>query len=369
MIAKKMNLLQFKEYIGTKKCYCFGCGLQGTRIINMIENWGYDNKIIAFTDNNKEKIGSMMSNGRLQYPIISLTELVSAVSSKESIIIICSADVVGISEQLEKYEALKDIECFNLGELGLQQLIVSDYEKVVQESEACLIPKIIHYFWIGDDMPDLMKNNIERWHELCPDYEFKEWNDKNYDISQNKYMRQAYEAKKWGFVPDYARLDIIYRYGGIYMDTDVDMVRKPDELLYQKGFAISDASFFLNLGAGFGAVPGLEIIRELRDYYDSVDFVSDGGNINIQPTQYHAYQVMRKHQYQVNDKLQKIKEMNIYPMIMAGTNAYTMQMRITDHTFFVHYGTATWLDGKYKQERKRLYENNRNCTSVIGYGC
>ena len=368
MIAKKMNLLEFKEYIATKKCYCFGCGLQGTRIINMMENWGFDVKIIAFTDNNKEKIGSVMTNGRLQYPIIPLTEFITEASSKESVIIICSADVVGIFAQLDRYDALKDVVCFNLGELGLQQMIVSDYGKVIRESETCLIPKIIHYFWIGNEMPDLMRKNIERWRELCPDYEFREWNDRNYDIFQNKYMKQAYESKKWGFVPDYARLDIIYRFGGIYMDTDVYMVRRPDALLYQKGFAISDASFFLNLGAGFGAIPGLEIIRELRDYYDSIDFVSDGGIINVQPTQYHAYQVIRKYQYQVNDRLQEIKGLNIYPMIMAGTNAYTMQMRITEHTFFLHYGTSTWLDKKYEQDKRKLFENNRDCADVIGYG-
>lgn len=366
MISKKLNLLQFKEYIASRKCYCFGCGLQGTRIINIMENWGYLDNIAAFTDNNKKRIGTMMTNGVLGYPVISVDEFAASVAV-EDVIIICCADVVSVSEQLNQYGSLRNVVCFNLGELGLQQLIVSDYDKVVRESDTPLIPKIIHYFWIGKEMPDLMKRNVEHWHELCSDYEIREWNDKNYDITKNNYMKQAYEMQKWGFVPDYARLDIIYRYGGLYLDTDVSMVKRPDELLYQKCFAIKDASFFLNAGAGFGAMAGVELIRELRDYYDTVDFVCDDGSMNIQPAQYHAYQVLRKHKYQVNDQFQQIEGMNLYPMIMAGTNAYTMQMRITNHTFFLHYGTATWLSPKYEQEKKGLYEKNKDCHGVTGY--
>ena len=367
MKTKKLNLLQFKEYISQRKCYCFGCGLQGTRILNMMENWGYRETIVAFTDNNRKRVGGRISNGVLSYPIVSVSEFVNAVSP-EDVIIICCADVVNIFEQLDQYDNLSNVVCFNLGELGLQQLIVSDYEKVVRESEEPIIPKIIHYFWGGNPMPDLMKRNIERWHELCPDYEIRQWNEHNYDVSKNRYMQQAYEADKWGFVPDYARLDIVYQYGGIYLDTDVSMVRRPDELLYQRCFAIKDASFFLNAGASFGAMAGMGIIRELRDYYDTAEFIFDDGSINRQPAQYHAYQVMRKYGYRVNDRFQQIEGMNIYPMIMAGTNAYTMQMRITEHTFFLHYGTATWLDKKYKQEKNRLYENNKNCVGVVGYG-
>lgn len=367
MITGRMDLQQFKDYIAPRKCYCFGCGLQGTRIINIMENWGYHEKIAAFTDNNIKRIGTRISNGVLSYPIVSVDEFVSSVTA-EDVIIICAADVVGISEQLSQYDSLNNVVCFNLGELGLQQLIVSDYENVIRESEEPIIPKIIHYFWGGNEMPDLMKHNIEHWHELCPDYEIKQWNEHNYDISKNRYMQQAYEAGKWGFVPDYARLDIIYQYGGIYLDTDVSMVKRPDELLYQKCFAIKDASFFLNAGAGFGAIAGMKIIRELRDYYDMIDFISGDGTINMQPAQYHTYQVMRNYGYQVDDQYQQIEGMNIYPMIMAGTNAYTMQMRVTEHTFFLHYGTATWLDKKYGQDKRRLYENNKDCPDVVGYG-
>ena len=86
-----------------------------------------------------------------------------------------------------------------------------------------MIPKKIHYFWIGGNpKPESVLYCIESWKKYCPDFEIIEWNETNYDFTKNEYMRQAYEAKKWAFVTDYARLDIIYKYGGIYLDTDVE---------------------------------------------------------------------------------------------------------------------------------------------------
>lgn len=366
MVRKSFDLAHFKAFIAERRCFCFGCGIQGTKIINIMENWGYEKNIVAFTDNNQKKIGLFMTNGIVSYPTIPLSEFVELINS-DDVIIISSADVVNIYAQLDKYAQLNEVVCFGLGEIGLHQLIVSDYKKVVKESDVPLIPKVLHYFWIGNEMPDLMKRNIEHWHELCPDYEIREWNERNYDISKKSYMLQAYEMKKWGFVSDYARLDIIYNFGGIYLDTDVEMVKRPDELLYQQCFGISDCSFLLNLGAGFGAVQGTPIIKEFRDYYDTVNFLEKDKSINNQPIQYHTFQVLRKYNYKVNDSLQTVNGMNLYPMIMAGTNVYTMQMRITDRTYFLHYGTSTWLDQNYKNRRKELFQKNKNCADVIGY--
>lgn len=100
-----------------------------------------------------------------------------------------------------------------------------------------MIPKKIHYFWVGDKpMPEKNKACIESWKKFCPDYEIIEWNESNYDFSVCKYMAQAYEAKLWGFVPDYARLDIIYQKSGIYLDTDVELLQSLDNLLNCKAF-------------------------------------------------------------------------------------------------------------------------------------
>ena len=215
-----------------------------------------------------------------------------------------------------------------------KELKISDYENVIKETERPIIPKVIHYAWLGGEMPREIKKNINSWGKMCPEYEIKLWNEHNYDITRNEYMKQAYDNKAWGFVPDYMRLDIIYQEGGIYLDTDIEIIKKPDELLYQKCFGCCDATMVLNLGSGFGAVPRCNIIKELRDYYDKVNFVKEDGSIDKTSCNTHSYKVLRKYDYQVTDHLQKIGEMNIYPMIFAGTNGHTRRYKITEKTFW-----------------------------------
>ena len=97
------------------------------------------------------------------------------------------------------------------------------------------IPKVIHYCWFGKgEMPKIAKKCIKSWEKYCPDYEIICHNEDNFDLSQNRYMREAYEAKKWAFVSDFARLKIIYDHGGIYLDTDVELIKPIDDLLENK---------------------------------------------------------------------------------------------------------------------------------------
>ena len=89
-----------------------------------------------------------------------------------------------------------------------------------------MIPKVIHYCWFGANaLPESAIECIESWKQFCPDYEIIQWNETNYDVTKNRYMHEAYQNKKYGFVPDYARLDIIYTHGGIYLDTDVELIK------------------------------------------------------------------------------------------------------------------------------------------------
>ena len=95
-----------------------------------------------------------------------------------------------------------------------------------------MIPKVIHYCWFGgNSLPEEAKRCIESWKKYCPDYKIIEWNENNYDVNSNEYMKAAYKEKKWAFVSDYARIDVVYKYGGIYMDTDVELVKELDSFL------------------------------------------------------------------------------------------------------------------------------------------
>lgn len=165
-------------------------------------------------------------------------------------------------------------------------------------------------------------------------------------------MKEAYQAKQWGFVLDYIRLDIIYKYGGIYLDTDIKLLKKPDELLYQKAFGISDGNSFLNLGTGFGAALNQLIMKGLRDYYHKVHyFMLEDNQYDRTPCFIHQYRGLREYHVKLNDR-----SMNIYTIIMAATNLSSMQMRISDKSYWAHYGVLSWLDGKYKENKRCFRE-------------
>ena len=148
-----------------------------------------------------------------------------------------------------------------------------------------MIPPKIHYCWLGSGtMPELAIKCIDSWKRFCPDFEIVLWNENNYDFTKNKYMKQALDAKKWGFVPDYARLDIIYQHGGIYLDTDVEVIKSLTPLLDNHFFAGLQSSGEVNLGQGFGAEPGHPLLKDFMDDYDNYSFYDEQGKINLTPS-------------------------------------------------------------------------------------
>ena len=147
-----------------------------------------------------------------------------------------------------------------------------------------MVPKIIHYCWFGgNDLPQSAKMCIESWKKYCPDYQIIEHNEKNYDITKNQYMKEAYEARKWAFVSDFARLDILYQEGGIYLDTDVELLKPLDSFLNCKGFMGFEDKKKVASGLGMGAEKGSEIVRRLLDDYENIHFVDEQGKFDLTP--------------------------------------------------------------------------------------
>ncbi len=138
------------------------------------------------------------------------------------------------------------------------------------------IPKIIHYCWFGKKpLPKSVKKCIESWKKFCPGYKIVEWNEDNFDINCCQFIKDAYERKAWAFVSDFARLKIIHENGGIYLDTDVEVIRNLDELLGQSCFfARQQDRGYIGTGLGFGATKGHPTIKKLIDEYQKIDFKS-----------------------------------------------------------------------------------------------
>lgn len=136
------------------------------------------------------------------------------------------------------------------------------------------IPKIIHYCWFGHgEKSDLIKKCMESWKKYCPDWEIIEWNEDNFDVKFCPYAEMAYKEKRWGFLSDAARLKIIYEHGGVYLDTDVELINYLDELLVNDAWFGYGSATEINTGSGFGAVANHPFIFKLLNQY--LSFASD----------------------------------------------------------------------------------------------
>ena len=222
-----------------------------------------------------------------------------------------------------------------------------------------MIPKIIHYCWFGGaPLPEKERSCIESWRKFCPDYEIKEWNESNYDISENQYIRQAYEAKRWAFVTDYVRLDIIYHHGGIYLDTDVEVIRSLDPLLENSAFAgmenVDRKQLSVNTGLGFGAVKHHPIINEWRSQYRELSFFQADGTPDLLTTPARTTAQLERHGFQQENVKQVIAGMTIYPTEYFSPKQYgSNDISITPNTFSIHHYSESWKSPEEKKAARR----------------
>ena len=225
-----------------------------------------------------------------------------------------------------------------------------------------MIPKKIHYCWIGGNpLPASAKKCIESWKKYCPDYEIIEWNETNYDFTKNQYMKDALAAKKWGFVPDYARLDIIYQHGGIYLDTDVEIVRSFDDLLLNGGVAGFESPEYVNFGQGFAAEANNSVIKTLRDSYDELEFKNPDGSLNLIPSPVLNTQKLCELGLQRNGEKQVLADgFVVYPTdYFCPKSMNDGIIRETENTYSIHHFDATWFTEEQQKEKLARWESKQ----------
>lgn len=210
-----------------------------------------------------------------------------------------------------------------------------------------MIPKKIHYCWFGGNpLPADAVKCIESWKKFCPDYEIIEWNEENFDINSNTYVKEAYESRKYAFVTDYVRLFAMVNFGGIYMDTDVEVVRSLDEFLDNEAFSGFESSNSIPTGI-MASEKGFKLFEELLSYYEDRHFILEDGSLDTKTNTKIITELCDKHGLVLNNQFQVLDGFALYPNdYFCPLENETGILRKTENTAAIHWFAKSWVDSK-----------------------
>jgi mannosyltransferase OCH1-like enzyme len=312
------------------------------------------NNTVVIVDNDKKKWGTDYYINDKKF-VINNPETIKAQKDIVILITVSLAYQKDICKQLCNFELSDDVECYSLPLMSFSKKkcdnsCVDTYFKNRNEKK---IPPIIHSFWFsGDKKPELYERCMESWHKHCPEFKIIEWNKDNYDVNKNVYMKQAIDAKKWAFASDFARLDVLLQYGGIYMDMDVELVGSLDKLLYANRFFCRQEDGILELGSGFGVQPADDLIKKMLKTYDNRKLILDNGLIDMTPQPEWLSSILSEQGIVKNHNSQIIEDTiifsNDYITCFSGDN-FDDTAKIG-----IHWHNGGWLD---KKDRDLIHDS------------
>ena len=222
-----------------------------------------------------------------------------------------------------------------------------------------MIPKIIHYCWFGGNpLPPLAEKCIASWKKFLPDYEIKEWNEQNFDVNIIPYTAEAYQAKKYAFVSDYARFWILYHYGGLYFDTDVEVIKPMGSIIAKGAFMGCEQDvkpgkeLTVNPGLGLAVEPRHELYKAILKEYDSFHFLNEDGSNNDKTVVEYVTEILKRHGLKNMPGIQQIEGVKIYPSeYFCPRDTVTKRLHITNNTYTIHHYMASWKDGGFNLKK------------------
>ncbi len=354
LLCQNYEELAERIKLSNKKIVMFGAGVVGQITMpNILKQYGLLDFIDCYLDNDSSKWESMISICGKKYVIKSPEYLNEC--KEESIIFLNISRYSEVLSQLEAMECTENMECYLTPMLCIHNFCMTESKGAGVMSTLPMIPKKINYMWLGGKaMPDKLKRCIDTWHKLCPDYEIIEWNEDNYDLKKHPYMIEAYESGGFGFVPDYARIDILYNYGGLYMDTDIELIKNLDPLLNQEAFCGLEKWQVVNFGGCSGAVQGHPMIKKFLDARKDIHFIDSNGKQNRNTCGFYDTNVILKEGYLMNGMTQNIGGMNIYAYDYFHPYDYMSGItNITDNTYSIHCFNCGWMDENMKLQNMK----------------
>ena len=217
-----------------------------------------------------------------------------------------------------------------------------------------MIPKVIHYCWFGGNpLPEFAVKCIDSWRKYMPDYEIKEWNESNFDVNIIPYTKEAYEAKKYAFVSDYARFWILYKFGGVYFDTDVEVIRPLNKIIERGAFMGCEIDGQDPHYGDIAVAPGLglaveaehQVYKAILEKYAELRFFNEDGSLDTTTVVQHTTRVLKQFGLQNIKGIQDIDGIYIYPQCYFNPfDDATGRLNKTSNTYTIHWFSKTWLN-------------------------
>lgn len=215
-----------------------------------------------------------------------------------------------------------------------------------------MIPKVIHYCWFGGKpLPNLARTCLDSWHEYLPDYQLRLWDDSTFDVSSNPYVNEAYQLGKYAFVSDYVRLYALYHFGGIYLDTDVEMIKTLDDLMTLPGFSGFESEKDVPTGI-MACEPFNEWAKEQLSWYEGKHFLKNDGKPDYTSNVEIISGIMASNGFALNNTYQVYKNcMHFFPRDFFCPKSRSGKINITSNTYCIHHFAGTWLPLKLQVKR------------------
>lgn len=211
-----------------------------------------------------------------------------------------------------------------------------------------MIPKIIHYCWFGrGEMPELALKCIESWHMYMPDWEYKLWNEDNFDVNGTPYAKEAYDSRKFAFVSDYVRLYALYNEGGLYLDVDFEVFKPFDDLLSYSAFAGFEGSKRIPVMMGVVASQRQgQWVKEQLDSYADRHFIMENGACDLTANTTFITDNMIARGFVADGKEKDYEDLHVFPVDYFCPRQTTGEYFRTENTYCDHKGLCSWTNKK-----------------------
>ena len=352
--VKNCGPIEFIKYAKNKRIYVWGAG---TALESCVDIYFSGQSVQLILDSNSKLWGKTVQHNSEAVPIGGKDLLLQHIKEYgiDNSLLMITSPYYGpeIIADLDMVPELNGLECY------LQVIIRATRENVPSfafSEGKQLIPKKIHYIWIGDNpLPKEFKANIETWKKYNPDYEIIGWNESNYDFAKCDYIKEAYESKCYSYASNYARLDIVHENGGIYLDTDVECVASFDRLLNDKAFFNMGCADRINMGCGFGSVAGSDILETMMTAFSQTHFLLPNGQPGRRSFSTYINPILRQYGFKLENYYQKADDVVLYPCeVMSPKTISGMPDFTSENTVSIHQESGTWETDTEKKGLAKL---------------